>query len=499
MITPTRMHPMKIVSSMIKILRDNIIFIFIFFIVNFGLDVPTYINVFRILFLLYITVNVIHSILSWWKTTYEIREDTIHIRSGVFQKKHNTIPLAEIQNITWETPAYFRPFKVTSIRLETSAASDSASVNLDAITNEQAEAIEELATDYKAAQPETTETETHEASDDFEQKQASSPEKQARTVHFVPTTRDLIKASFLSFSFLALIPLIAVGYQNLERIVDIDDKAIGVYSFLTSSWLITAITLVVLAAVFIAFGVVSTFLKYGKYEIASDDERIFIHRGILSVKAFSIRKANVQAIQVSQTPPKKLLRLAEVKLISAGSMEGESEDISTLYPFLPVKRASSLVAELLPHLPVQEATQKLPRQALWPRMLRVPWFGLIAAGALLWFKIEWWSVLIPFFFFIYLSRYFNYRNTRYVWDETGIHFKNGGIWTQHFVTNRKKIIEIEISQSLLQRRLGLATITTVNRVKPVHHEQLEDLPLTAAQDFKQWYSKRFMEKEIYVE
>src|SRR5699024_5729912 len=140
-----------------------------------------------------------------------------------------------------------------------------------------------------------------------------------QTVHFTPSRKDVLKASFLSFSFLGLVPVLAIGYRDLDRIIDVDEQLKGVLTFLTQSCLITLSALFLLITAAVAFGVMKTFLQYGKYEIASDDERIFIHSGMLNEKSFSIKKANVQAVQMTQSPLKKLLGFTEIKLISAGS------------------------------------------------------------------------------------------------------------------------------------------------------------------------------------
>ncbi|WP_217586165.1 PH domain-containing protein [Lentibacillus saliphilus] len=512
MIEITRMHPMKMIDALIKLVKDSIFIIILLFILNIGSDVSTLIKIFRVVFFIYITIKLCMIVIEWQRTTYEIKDETIHIRGGLFQRTHKTIPLYEIQNITWDTPLYYRMFQLTSLKLETSAASDSATVKLEAIKTDRAQQIEELATHFKA-QDISTDTDMHEEvteapsqtvnsnPDAYAQLEGTAPilsEKQ-RTIHFTPTKKDLIKASFLSFSFLALIPLLAVGYQNLEQFIDVDKQAEGVLAFLTQSWIITTIAIILLIVIALVFGIVHTFLKYGKYEIASDEARIFIHRGVLSEKAFSIRKANVQAIQITQNPLKKLLGLAEIKLISAGSMDDESDDVRTLYPFLPIKHANNLMSALLPHLPMKEATEKLPKNAFYLRMIRVPWLLIIAAALIIWFKSNWWPAIIALFIVTYASRLFAYRNTCYIWDETGIHFKMGGLWTQHFITNRKKIIEIEIEQSWFQKKLGLANITTVNRVKPAHQESLEDIPIEAAHHFKQWYVQRYNDVEVKIE
>ena len=72
-----------------------------------------------------------------------------------------------------------------------------------------------------------------------------------------------------------------------------------------------------------------------------------------------------------------------------------------------------------------------------------------------------------------------------------IQFKKGGLWSSWFITNRKKVIEIEVNQSFLQQKLGLATIQTINQTKPTHEEELMDIPIEVSEEFIKWYGKRY--------
>ncbi|HLR51986.1 MAG TPA: PH domain-containing protein [Candidatus Avamphibacillus sp.] len=446
----------------------------------------------RVVFLLYIIIRLIFLIIDWSKTTYEINDGMIQIKRGVFQRKQNSIPLQEIQNITWSTPFYYQWFNITSLHLETSSTNESASVQLDAVKMNLAEQIEQLTTTYK--------TENENNIDDIDEMETevnklskSDIKDNHRNVHFSPTRKEVLKASFLSFSFLGLIPIIAIGYRELDKIVNLDQQAKGLFTFLTSSWIFIVGAIFLLIILAVAFGIIQTYLKYGKYEISSDEERIFIYSGVLNEKVFSIQKANVQAIRIKQSPLKKLLHFSEIKLISAGSNEGETDDIRSLYPFLPTEKAKGLLVEILPQFPLTNAENKLPPKALYMRLLRLPWFWIIATAFIFLFKEEWWFLSPILFVTTYLSRYFTYRNTRFSWNDKSIQFRTGGLSTDIFITNRKKVIEVNVEQNIIQKKFGIATINTVNRVKPVHHGKLQDVPFSKSEQFIKWYKQRATE------
>lgn len=497
MIEQFRMHPLKIISSIIGLFKDSFIFILLLFVFN-SRDPSLLIKIGRFALLLYLIVRLILIIINWMKTTYEINNGLIQIKYGVFQKKQNSIPLHEIQNITWRTPFYYKWFSLTSLRLETSTTNDRATIQLEALKVDLAKQIEELAT-LKQEKVEPENEITSETNSNFIDKKSelAQPMSQNRTVHYTPSKKDVLKASFLSFSFLGLIPIIVIGYMQIEKFINIDKQVEGVFSVITSSWIFITLAIILLIIIAISFGVIQTYLKYGKYEISSNSERIFIISGILNEKTFSVQKKNVQAIRVSQSPLKKLLNFTDIKLISAGSDNEKSADVSSLYPFLPSGLSKELLDELLPQFPLKTAVSKLPKQSLYMRFMRIPWFWIIVTGLIIWFKRDWWFVSPILFIIIYLARFFTYRNTRFLWDDETIQFKTGGISTDIFITNRKKVIEVTTEQNIIQKRLGITTINTVNRVKPVHYEELQDVPANETESFIHWYKLRL--DEIRVE
>src|SRR5699024_857622 len=177
-----------------------------------------------------------------------------------------------------------------------------------------------------------------------EEQQLSSQvqNKPERTVHFNPTRRDVIKASFTSLSFLVLIPIILSLYVKADQLLNLEERTEGFTSAILESWWFIAIIIILLIVVSVIFGIVKVYLQYGKYEISSDEERIYITQGVIDETSFSILKRNVQAVSIDQSLMKRILGIAEVKLISAGSLKADEDnklEISSLYPFLPKESA----------------------------------------------------------------------------------------------------------------------------------------------------------------
>lgn len=472
----------------------NSFFLIILFIINYGSE-STFFKYGRIAFFVFWGITIISIILKWFTHKYQLDDVSFHIYQGIFNKFERTIPFSKVQNVQRKTSLFHRIFGVTSVTFETGMTGVDAAIKFEVISRKQAEEIEAWVTsppvnDLNADSLESTEEET-------------IKQEITRTIHFTPTKKDILKASFTSLSFIALIPILLSLYFKISELFKIEDQAEGFFTSLMSTWWVIALIVSVLIVASVGFGILRSFLKYGKYEISSDNQRIYITKGVVDESAFAISKNKVQAIEINQTLMKRLLGLAEIKLISAGSIGEESLETNSLYPFLPVKKAYRMIGELLPSYEVTQAMERLPKKSFWIRMLKPSWFWMIVTIALFYFKpailnIEgaWWIVSTALLVFIVISRLLDYYNTSYVLNGKFIQFKTGSLTTSTFISKRDKIVEVNVSRSKFQQLLGLASIGTINHAKPFHHAGVHDIPLEMADAFYTWYAGRMNEIEI---
>ena len=495
-----KMHPLQIFHAMVEIIRQNIFLIFILFVLNYNSD--RWLMVYgKWAFIIFLLGTFIFLIISWFVTTYEFKNQTAHMYRGVFKKRHTSVPLYRVQNLQRKTPFYFKIFGVTTLTLETGIQQDGADLSFDAVSLEEAGRIEQLLDDYRAEKraeeaEDLEEGLDPEAANTLLLAEGSQASRKERKVHFTPTKKEVLKASFLSFSFLAIIPLAITAFIKLEDLIDVEEQMSGIFAVISKSWLSISLTIIAVLIVAIVFGIIYAYLRYGKYEVSSDQNRIYIRSGVLTEKSFSIQKDRIQAVQINQPFLKKLLGLAEVRFISASTGLGEENDISSLYPFLPVKRAYSILGEILPQFHVLDQLERLPRESLRLKFLRIPWLVVFALGLLYFIGWKYWWILLIITTFVYVSRYFTYRNTRYKMEGPFIQFRVGGLSSTSFITTRRLVTEIEVEQGFLQARFGLLTIKTHNRTAHNHVELLEDVPEEIGEVFRNWYATRLEEIEI---
>lgn len=486
-----RYHPLIILFQIGKLIRSSIIFIVYLFILNLDSE-STYIFYGRIVFLVIFILSVFSIVLKWFVQTYQVEDTAFQVNKGLFVKSKQTIPFSKIQNVNRHTSFFHRLLRVTSIHFETGMNSLESAVEFLVISRAEANRLEKLVKQYEMAEH-TVDTKVEVEEDTTEINQLTTK----RTIHFTPTKKDTIKAAFTSLSFLVLVPVLGSLYTNIDDIFDLDQQAEGLFLTIVNSWWITTIVVLFIIVASLAYGIIRTFLKYGKYEISSDEERIFIKKGVLDETAFSIAKEKVQAVEVTQSFMKRILGLAEVKLTSTSNSINDSLEVNTLYPFLPIKRAYEMIEEMLPTYTVSESMHRLPKKSLWIRLIRPSWLWMIVTVIVFFWKPEflgfdqfWWVGSIALFILVYLSRLLDYYNSRYVLNGPFIQFKTGGFMTQLFITKREKVITVSVSKGFSQRLFGLASIGTVNRANPVHHAGLDDVPKELVSTFYRWYANR---------
>ncbi|MGM0836985.1 MAG: PH domain-containing protein [Bacillota bacterium] len=467
-----RYHPAWIAVELATLLKNSF-FIILFLFVLKANSSSGWVVWGRYLVIVAAILTVISIILKWLLHRYELHSSSIVLREGVLVKKQRTVALERIQNHHSRTTILHRWFDLTSLTLETGTNGEDAAITFPVLTNGEKERILALLGEVKEPS-EITEGEIQ-------------PERKTRTVHFRSTRKDLFKASFTSLSFLAIFPLLSAIYFNLADFFDIEDSAENAVEYLIGHWWMLIVLFFIALTLSVAIGFIKTVIKYGNYEISDDVERIYIEKGVGSSSSFSIQKHKVQAVVVEQSILKRLLGLASIKLISVGSAEGEEKDTSSLYPFMPKHGAYELLHTLLPGYPIEENMQRFPIKVLWLKLILPYYFTILVTGGLFIFKREWIWIAAVVFLLSFVSRILDYYFTSYIRNGNTVQVRRGGFTNETFITKRSQIQQITVRHSWIQRKFGVASLSFINRAKPMHTSELYGLSKEEASEFYRWY------------
>jgi putative membrane protein len=417
-------------------------------------------------------MSVLFILSKWAFNRYELGVKSIIFKEGMFVKKQKTAAWDRVHSHRSRTTFIHRWFGLTSLTMETGTSGENAEFEFPVITQAEKDRI----LSHMENKSEVAEPEDHQ----------SKPE---RTIHFRATRKDLIKASFTSLSFLAIFPLLSAIYFNLADFFSIEKSAQNAWSYLLDHVWILIILIVTAMILSIGIGFIKTTIKYGNYVISDDKERIYIEKGIGNEMSFSIAKNKVQAVKVEQTLVKRMLGLVSIKLISAGTAEGE-EDISSLYPFMPKHEAYDMLHTILPHYHIQEKMERFPIKVLWLKLLQPYYLTIATLIGLLIFKKEWlWTAAIVFALSV-LLRFLDYWFTSYIRHGRTVQIRKGGWMNETFVTHLHRIQQVTVKHSWLQRKFGVATIMFSNRADPAHESLLYGVSKEEAGVFYAWYHRK---------
>lgn len=494
-----RFHPLFILVESVSMIKNLFFAILFAFVLQLNND-----NIFWTLarygIIAGIIIGIITIILTWATTTYRFEEDRLILKRGIFSKTRTTIDYARIQNVQRITSIVHKPFGITSLQFLT-ASSTSSAIDLKAISTSTANELETLVQRLK--QQETVvvdeinedkeESETLQTTDEFEST-ITTHEEPKRIIHFQATRKQTIKAAFTSLSFLIIFPVLGFLINRGSELFKMEELLDEWFTFIIASYILIAIAIVALLFLGILIGLISTYLKYGKFIISSDEDQIYIERGILSEQSFTIRKKNVQGLQITQNLLKRLLKLREIKLVHIGQGGNEENSIDSLYPFLEEKDATKLIQQVLPSFSAQPTLKKLPKSALYLHLFAIPYlFIIILIGTIIWHWNYWWVIGVGVYTVV--SRLLNYFFTRYALENESIFYKTGAWTTEMFLTNRNNIIEIAFRENFFQRWFQVCTIEITTRAQPVHVVSLKHVPVSFAEDTLDWYEQREFEIE----
>ncbi len=473
-----RLHPLWIIISIGKTIKDFIIPIVLVFIINTDSD-SFLMKYGRIALILYLITSVILTIFHWKNFKYKFTGNQLQINEGRFIEKKRFIPLTNIQSIQLNEPFLQRIFGLASLTFSLSTTSDQASVQLEAITKEEARKIQDHLNKIKNTNP--TEQETIE----------ETPLITKQKIHYEMSKREIVIAAFTSVGLLTAIPLILSLYFKLNQFLKLDQYSARLFSIFTNSSFVLIIGIAFALLVFLCLSVGLMYLRYGKFQVASDDTNIFINNGIFSKATLSIPINKIQAIEFEQNILRRLLGLTKVKLIIAGGISDASLETAILFPFIKRARSYQLIeAEIIPKMKIKMPMFHIPKQALFIKIIRHSYLWLIAFSISLYFFPTYWYIA---FILVIITTFLStmaFIHSKYLLNQTYIQLYSGIFSTGLFVTTRERIEELKVTESWLQRKFGLASLHISTRANPIYHTKIKDIPKSVAVEYYQWYAKR---------
>lgn len=425
--------------------------------------------------------------LYWQNYEFYFDGGDFKIESGVITKNSLDIPVRRIQDIDTAQGVLARVFEVVQVDVQT-AGGGTSKASLRYLDETQAEQVKQQLRELKDRR-ETTE-------------EASGPARPTETFYD-------IGASLLTYSLVRSVPA-AVGTGMLVAV-----GGIGVAAYVASTLpqmvgfaaLAIGGALVLSALVFVT-GFAGTYFQYYDFTVERRDGVFEYERGLVSKQGGSIPKEKVQHVEITENFLMRYLGYATLKVETAGytqATETGTTSTTVLMPFEraePVYRRARKLGEFeADQLDIDELNDIGPiaKRRYARRYLALSTVLLFACGGLLFVGFHPGILVVPLLGMALAS-----RAARLKWSNIG--FRRGehnmivsrGFWVRTtYLVPHFRVQNLMVSQSLPQRRWGVATVTVDTAGNKAVNPKVPDLERDEADRLRANLFESFNES-IYV-
>lgn len=416
----------------------------------------------------YSIYKAISIVLEWKHFGYFFDNEGLHIKSGRFIKIDRHIPFQRIQGINEYTPFFHRLLGLTILLLDVGANDNKSSVKLDMLTHESSKEIKHNLIKYGSILKDHP---------DAEEQEMSTLKHPLRKTIYQISNKEIIIGSVTSLKLVLFFTLLYSFYGNVERLFSVQLNVEQVVSFFTSSWWLMSLGILSLLIISTGYGVLKTYLKYGDFSVATDQNRIFISKGRVNKTDFSIPKHKIQAVSIKYSLLNKLTGLVKVRIISTNDSDNQEVQTSNvLFPFINEKKARSLIEEMLPEFRLHEVMTTVPKKSIIPKLIRTSYLWLAAIAIVYFYLPSFWYVAFVLVSYILISQIRSGLFSGYSFEGDSIQLKKCRLSSTVIITSRSKLEELRFSQTLMQRIFNLSSFAVVSRSNPAKTTRMLDVP-----------------------
>ncbi|WP_181833268.1 PH domain-containing protein [Bacillus taeanensis] len=464
-----RLHPIAVVLSFGKSLKEMLIPLIFFLFVNVGERAFFSLNSLAIVgVFLYIIIS---GIVQWMMFHYYIENEELRIEYGVFVKKRRYIPKDRIQSINISSGLLQRMFGLVRVQIETAGGFDKAEAELAAVTKEKAAVLQELL----LVTP----------NNEGEALTAEKPKKIWKL-----STKELFLASATSGGAGVIFSFIAAFLSQFDQFIPAKYVSLFIERALASSIAFIAFFIFIAALLTWLFSIAGTILKFGGFTLSKNEKELQIKSGILEQKQLTIPLHRIQAVRIVEGILRQPFGFAALYVESAGG-GGKEENYSTvLYPLIRKKDVYSFLQEVLPEYAHEANLYNLPRRAMIRYMLRfsLPLF-IIAVPVIIFVSHPYrWLALLPVIGGALLG-YVQYKSAGWQLVSSHLYVSARKLAKTTAIVKKQRVQALESKQSYFQKRKKLLTVSVfIMSSFSGRAFHIVDLGEENADDLANWFS-----------
>ncbi|MBB4932213.1 putative membrane protein [Lipingzhangella halophila] len=403
---------------------------------------------------------------------YQVGAERLEIRRGLISRSHRTIPLERVRGVDVTSNLLHRLLGLAVVKVEAAAGGGKEEEGtLDAVTVAEAERLRSVLLHRRAVlRGEAAEPGQATAARDSSAAAGSAPAaatasterrpapEEPETVYFVMPPSwylyALLSLGYLVTPFAALAAAMGLVGQVLSE-AGAAREAMGWLAGRETTlviWVGIAV-LVVLLLLMPVFAVVSYSVAHWGFTLRRSDGSLIAERGLFTRRSVTLEYRRIRGYELLDSPLERLRRAVRLRAVVTGL--GDTATRAMLLPTGARERVAQVVERALD--PFRGTLAPHPRAALGRRLFRaIAPFAALATVA--W--VSGLNVLAGALAFVALLGVplgmDRYRSLGHGFDGRRVSVRSGSLRREQAVVGRDAIIGWTWSQSLFQRRVGLA-------------------------------------------
>lgn len=417
-------------------------------------------------------LSAVGDITRWAFTRYRITDHDVQRRTGIFVKEHRKMPRDRIRSV--DTHAKLRHrlagLRIVTIGAGQQTASGESALVLDALSKAEAQELRQMLLNapQKPTAPDTNED------DDDAAFESEAPEAEHQEVFATFKASWVVYNMFSIWAYLLAAGLLWGASWFLTTFeFDLYGYFAGLIDWQALGWVGITVVILVVVGAFGALGMgVNYFTAYWNFELsrvhAGGKSYLRTRRGLFSTHEVSRDEARMRGMTIGEPVLWRWMGMADTNVITTGLSIWSAEQPTAILPRGPVSVAREAARQALGgQSPLEVSLPRHPRAALRRRLWWSTLIGLAPAALVLYPALSgavpiWvlWAVLgvLPISL---LGGAIAYQSLGHAISGDYLVVRAGLTSRSTSALRRDAVSTIALRQSVLQKRLGLCSVSAM--------------------------------------
>ena len=407
----------------------------------------------------------IYEYLYWQNYEFYFEEEDLKINSGVITKNKLDIPVRRIQDLDTSQNIIHRILGITLVKVKT-AGGDTSKASLKYLDEEQADQVQKKLRELKNRRKQ------EEQGVETSQKIGEESTEKFYDIEDALMTYSLV-SGIQGLAILSIIGLVgAIGFSAY-----VATSAVQMIGFAIASMIGVAM----LSGLVLFSSAVSTYTRYYDFTVDKQGDTFEYERGLFNKEGGSIPEEKIQKLEITENFLMRYFGYASLKAETAGytsSEEGIGTSTKILIP-LDTREKVYEHAQRLGELHMDEINDigYTARKRYFRRYSTISGLGLIASVGLIYIGFHPGLLVLPLAGFAMAKKAANkkWMNIGYSLGAKNLVITKG-FWNRRtYAVEYFRFQNLMISESIFQRRWGLATLTVDTAGDKVVNPRIVDL------------------------